>query len=123
MPENMGLFMNVDACDWDVLERFVDDLEKAGQISFESVGSEETQEDLRKLVRVARNLGQKYDITITNLPYMSNKGMSNTLLTYVQKNYPEAKADLFAVFIEKCKSELKPNGLQAMITQHSWMFL
>ena len=118
-----GSILNVDACDWDVLERFVDDLETAGQISFESVGSEETQEDLRKLVRVARNLGQKYDITITNPPYMSNKGMSNTLLTYVQKNYPEAKADLFAVFIEKCKSELKPNGLQAMITQHSWMFL
>lgn len=79
--------------------------------------------ELLPLVQVAEALAQKYDITITNPPYMSNKGMSNTLLTYVQKNYPEAKADLFAVFIEKCKSELKPNGLQAMITQHSWMFL
>lgn len=56
-----GSILNVDACDWDVLERFVEDLGTAGQISFESVGSEETQENLRKLVQVAKNLGQKYD--------------------------------------------------------------
>ena len=50
-----GSILTVDACDWDVLERFVDDLDTTGQISFESVGSEETQESLRKLVRVAQN--------------------------------------------------------------------
>ena len=38
-----GSILNVDACDWDVLERFVEDLDTIGQISFESVGSEETQ--------------------------------------------------------------------------------
>ena len=38
-----GSILNVDACDWDVLERFVDDLGTTGQISFESVGSEETR--------------------------------------------------------------------------------
>ena len=60
-----GSILNVDACDWDVLDRFVEDLGTSGQISFESVGSEETQEGLRKLVRVAKNLGQKYDAVVT----------------------------------------------------------
>lgn len=42
---------------------------------------------------------------------------------YVQKNYPDSKSDLFAVFIEKCHSLTKKNAYQAMITMHSWMFL
>lgn len=118
-----GSILNVDACDWDVLEKFVDDLGTTGQISFESVGSEETQESLRKLVRVAKNLGQKYDAVVTNPPYMGASGMGTKLSKYVKDNYPDSKSDLFAVFIEKCGQMTKKNGYQAMITQHAWMFL
>lgn len=118
-----GSILNVDACDWDVLERFVEDLGTSGQISFESVGSEETQEGLRKLVRVAKNLGQKYDAVVTNPPYMGTSGMGAKLSKYVKDNYPDSKSDLFAVFIEKCGQMTKKNAYQAMITQHAWMFL
>ena len=118
-----GSILNVDECDWDVLERFVEDFGTDGQISFESVGSEETQESLRKLVRVARNLGQKYDAVVTNPPYMGASGMGAKLSKYVKENYPDSKSDLFAVFIEKCGQMAKVNGYQAMITQHAWMFL
>ena len=118
-----GSILNVDACDWDVLERFVEDMGTAGQISFESVGSEETQESLRKLVKVAKNLGQKYDAVVTNPPYMGASGMGAKLSKYVKNNYPDSKSDLFAVFIEKCGQMAKKNTYQAMITQHAWMFL
>ena len=74
-----GSILNVAACDWEVLERFVDDLGTTGQISFESVGGEETQKQLRKLVRVAKNLGQKYDAVVTNPPYMGASGMGAKL--------------------------------------------
>ena len=118
-----GSILNVDACDWDVLERYVDDLGTTGQISFESVGSEETQESLRKLVKVAKNLGKKYDAVVTNPPYMGASGMGAKLSKYVKDNYPDSKSDLFAVFIEKCGQMTKRNAYQAMITQHAWMFL
>ena len=118
-----GSILNVDACDWNVLERFVDDLGTMGQISFESVGCEETQTSLRKLVRVAKNLGQKYDAVVTNPPYMGASGMGAKLSKYVKYNYSDSKSDLFAVFIEKCGHMAKKNGYQAMITQHAWMFL
>ena len=118
-----GSILNVDACDWDVLEKFVDDLDTDGQISLESVGSEETQESLRKLVRVAKNLGQKYDAVVTNPPYMGSSGMGAKLSKYVKDHYPDSKSDLFAVFIEKCGEMVKKNAYQAMITQHAWMFL
>ena len=118
-----GSILNVDACDWEKLEQFVENLDTTGQISFESVGSEETQESLCKLVRVAKNLGQKYDAVVTNPPYMGASGMGAKLSKYVKDNYPDSKSDLFAVFIEKCGQMAKKNGYQAMITQHAWMFL
>lgn len=118
-----GSILNVDVCDWDVLERFVEELDAVEQISFESVGNEETQESLRKLVRVAKNLGQKYDAVVTNPPYMGASGMGVKLSKYIKDNYPDSKSDLFAVFIEKCGQMTKKYGYKAMITQHSWMFL
>ena len=118
-----GSILNVDACEWDVLERFVDDLGTTGQISFESVGSEETQEQLSKLVRVAKNLGQKYDAVVTNPPYMGASGMDSKLTNYVNLNFNAAKADLFSVFTIKCQNLAKQNAYYAMITQPSLLFL
>ena len=117
-----GSILNVDACDWDVLERFVEDLGTAGQISFESVGSEETQESLRKLVRVAKNLGQKYDAVVTNPPYMKADNMPSKVAIYINKKNSNAKYDLYSIFIYKCHEYLKQKGILGMITMHNFMF-
>ena len=68
-------------------------------------------------------LVQKYDVVVTNPPYMGGSGMNARLSDYVKKVYPDSKSDLFAVFIERCAQMDKRGGYQAMITQHAWMFL
>ena len=118
-----GSILNVEECDWKLLQDYVEDLDADGQITFESYGSEETQKSLRLLIKVAKNLGQKYDAVVTNPPYMGASGMGAKLSKYVKENYADSKSDLFAVFIEKCGQMAKKNGYQAMITQHAWMFL
>lgn len=118
-----GSILNVEECDWKLLQDYVEDLDADGQITFESYGSEETQKSLRLLIKVAKNLGQKYDAVVTNPPYMGASGMGAKLSKYVKDNFPDSKSDLFAVFIEKCGQMAKKNGYQAMITQHAWMFL
>ena len=75
------------------------------------------------LIDQARMLVQKYDVVVTNPPYMGGSGMNARLSDYVKKVYPDSKSDLFAVFIERCAQMDKPGGYQAMITQHAWMFL
>lgn len=75
------------------------------------------------LVEQARMLVQKYDVVVTNPPYMGGNGMNARLSDYVKKFYPDSKSDLFAVFIERCAQMDKRGGYQAMITQHAWMFL
>ena len=76
-----------------------------------------------QIIEQAVILTQKYDVVITNPPYMGGSGMNEKLSKYVKENYPDSKSDLFAVFIEKCAELTRDGGYQAMITQHAWMFL
>lgn len=80
-------------------------------------------EQLLPLVELAEVLADKYDVVVTNPPYMGNRGMNSKLLKYVNENYTDSKSDLFAVFMESCNRMTKKNKFQAMITQHSWMFI
>lgn len=75
------------------------------------------------IVSMAYMLAKKYDVVVTNPPYMGASGMDGKLSKYVKDNYPDSKSDLFAVFIEKCGEITKHHAFQAMITQHAWMFL
>ena len=75
------------------------------------------------LIQVAEVMAQRYDVVVTNPPYMGSSGMGSKLSNYIQINFPISKADLFSVFIEKCRDMVKKNGYQAMITQQSWMSL
>ena len=80
-------------------------------------------DELLPLVKCAELLAQKYDVVVTNPPYMGSSGMNTLLADYVKTKYPDSKSDLFAVFIERCGQMAKKSGYQAMITQHAWMFL
>ena len=80
-------------------------------------------DELLPLVKCAELLGQKYDVVVTNPPYMAVSNAGARVNDYVKKNFPDSKADMFAVFIERCGQMAKKNGYQAMITQHAWMFL
>ena len=84
---------------------------------------EEAHEALKPLVEQARLLGGRYDCVVANPPYMGGKGMNADLKAFAGKRYPDSKADLFAVFIERNLELASEHGLVAMITMQSWMFL
>ena len=122
--KEFGSILNLD-CAVEQLNNLKDHLEKLKEesINKDLVTQSEISElnDLLKpLIKQARLLALKYDVVITNPPYMPP---SSKQKSYVQKNYPDSKSDLFAIFIEKCHSLTKKNAYQAMITMHSWMFL
>ena len=75
------------------------------------------------LIQVSEVMAKKYDVVVTNPPYMAVSNAGAKVNDYVKKNFPDSKADMFAVFIERCGQMVKKNGYQAMITQHAWMFL
>ena len=119
-----GSLISVDNYDWELLKEFVDAFEVSNGLNlFNTSGIEETQADLRELVDVGKVLAQRYEVVITNPPYMGASNLSAKFNTLIKKNYKDSKADLFAVFIERCFNFLCNLGFQAMITQHVWMFL
>lgn len=68
-------------------------------------------------------LARQYDVVVTNPPYMAVSNGDAALNKYIKENYPDSKGDLFAAFMERCGRFARQSGYQAMITQHSWMFL
>ena len=80
-------------------------------------------EELLPLVKCAEVLAQKYDVVVTNPPYMGASGMNTRLAQYVKDHFPDTKADLFACFIERGNQMAVRHGYNSMVTMQSWMFL
>ena len=111
-----GSILTVTPQDWSAFYRRFDEIERDIDLSREVALSE-----LLPLVQVAETLEQKYDVVVTNPPYMGD--LNKTLQDYVKKEYPNSKHDLCTVFIERCIKMVNCGSFVAMITQNAFMFL
>ena len=73
--------------------------------------------------RLILALTVRYSALAMNPPYMGSGNMNVALSDYVKDEYPHAKADLFAVFMEVATARCMKGGRVGMITMQSWMFL
>ena len=80
-------------------------------------------ENLQRLAAQAKIMARKYDVVVTNPPYMGSSGMGAKLAEFVKKWYPDSKSDLFAVFMERGREYTQMGGYCCMVTMQSWMFL
>jgi len=122
--KNYGSIIDVDQIDFNSI---LDSLNKVSNTKFQDFKSIKHQEEvinnIYPILKQAIILSEKYDVVVTNPPYMGNRSMNKILLNYLKKNFPYSKNDTFAVFIEKCQSMVSENRYLAMITQQSFMFL
>lgn len=109
--------------DFDLL---IEKMKQFGQNHTEGLFSEELKQKVTQcinLIKVAKILSNKYEIVVTNPPYMGSSGMDKVLSEFAKKNYPNSKNDLFAMFMERWNHSVVPNGYNTMVTMQSWMFL
>lgn len=116
-----GSIIDIKTFDKELMMKFLREYNTYGQMSFETVGIEETQKKLQELIKIAYIMSQKYEVAITNPPYMGN--MPTKMAEYTRCKYPISKYDLYSVFMERCQSMLVKNGFYSMINQQTWMFL
>ncbi|MCB6991567.1 BREX-1 system adenine-specific DNA-methyltransferase PglX [bacterium 210820-DFI.6.38] len=113
-----GSILTVTPQDWFALyDRFAEITEDINMFR------ETVLRELLPLVQVTKVLAQKYDVVVTNPPYMGISNGNAILNNYVAKYYPKTKMDLFSVFIDRCGLFSKYKGYLAMITQQSWLSL
>ena len=109
--------------DFDLL---IEKMKQFEQNHTEGLFSEELKQKITQcinLINVAKILSNKYEIVVTNPPYMGSSGMDKVLSEFAKKNYPNSKNDLFAMFMERWNYRVVPNGYNTMVTMQSWMFL
>ena len=81
-------------------------------------------EELLPLVKCAEVLAPKYDVVVTNPPYLGSSRFSTKLNDFVIANYPDVKADLSMVMYKHALRDMcQKNGFVSFITTTSWMFL
>ena len=111
----------MESYNWELLRRFVAAEDTDGQISMDSVGVEDTAEQLNRLIDIGETASRKYDIVVTNPPYRAVADCTERLNSFVKANYPDSKNDLSTIFMEKTLSMSKPHGFMAMINIPVWM--
>ncbi len=118
-----GSILNVESYNWELLRRFVEQSGEDEQMSMDSFGLEDTKEHLRVLIDIGQTMARKYDVIVTNPPYMGYANMDAVLVNCVKENYPNAKSDMSTVFMERCMTMSNPKGFVAMINIPVWMFI
>lgn len=78
---------------------------------------------LLPLIKIARILSIKYDVVVTNPPYMNHSYMPNTLKKYIINNFEDYKSDLFSAFVANYSTKIKENGFMGFMTPYVWMFI
>lgn len=116
--EEYGSIININKVDFEGIKDYItNNLNNQINIFTDEI------DKLLKLVKIAETLHQKYEVVVTNPPYMGSRGMGPKLSNFVKKHYKDSKSDLFAVFMERCSEFTRKFGFLSMITQHNWMFL
>lgn len=83
----------------------------------------------RGLLDAARLLQARYHLVITNVPYLARGKQNDTLKSYCETHYPEAKNDLANVFLERCLELAHPAkagqgaGVVQIVMPQNWLFL
>jgi len=119
-----GSILEVKPVDFDAVERRLEEIRDGGSKDlFEYQYRSIILEKMPALVKQARIMSQKYDVVVTNPPYMGNKGLNNKLKDFIIINYENVKTDLFSVFVVKCLNMSKANGYLGFMTPMVWMFI
>ena len=118
-----GSILYVENYNWQLLRKFIKSIDANGQMALDTIGIEHTSDQMYKLVEIGEVMAHKYNVVLTNPPYMGLRNMSPKLFDYVMSKHPMTKNDLFGVFIQICIDRFcDESGFVSMISQHVWMF-
>ena len=113
-----GSILTVTPQDWSALyDRFAEITEDI------NMSRDTALRELLPLVQVAEAMAQKYDVVVTNPPYMGASNMNPKLNDFIKKNYADYKSDFFSAFVIHASQMTKQSGYCGFFTPYVWMFI
>ena len=73
------------------------------------------------LLDAARLLDKRYHLVVTNVPYLARGKHADGLKAYCDSNYPNGKADLANVFLERALELCLVDGIAQIVMPQSWL--
>lgn len=127
LRETMGQFEQAKNFGSLIVPKLRDPAETLRVVEARDFGSDlllkEVQARVVAVLRMAEALSPKYHVVVANPPYMGKSNMNPVLQSFASDRFKEAKADLFAMFMERGISLCARHGMLSMINMQSWMFL
>jgi hypothetical protein len=77
----------------------------------------------RGVAKAADLMAGEFTLVATNVPYLGRGKQDEILHQHCSKFYPESKADLATVFIERCLSYCAPGATVSIVSPQNWLFL
>ncbi|MGS0973158.1 MAG: BREX-1 system adenine-specific DNA-methyltransferase PglX [Candidatus Izemoplasmataceae bacterium] len=74
-----------------------------------------------QLLELAEVMSKKYDVMVTNPPYLGISRFQKSTKEFFYRCYPLSKTDMFSMFMET--NFVKNNGFCSIVNPDSWMFL
>ncbi len=91
----------------------------------EAVGEDAQEQAVaaQGMAKAAGILGQTFTLVATNVPYLGRGAQGEVLKEFAEQHYPDAKADLATVFVQRSFGWLGKAGTVAVVTPQNWLFL
>jgi len=120
--KTIGSLLKIEKKNFDEIERIINRVKsQAVSTIFNSNLLNEGLVCLEYLLAQAKVMSEKYDVMITNPPYLRISKIESSSKQYLISNYPNSKSDMFSMFMEV--PFVKKNGYLSMVNPDSWMFL
>lgn len=120
--KTIGSLLMVERKNFESIRLSIDKLENEAVINiFNSNFLTEGIKCLRHLLRQAEVMSTKYDVMITNPPYLGVAKLESNSKNYFIDRYPETKTDMSVMFMDS--GFVKKGGIKSLINPDSWMFL
>ena len=96
-------------------------LNKALQ-QFEAIEYQEAAIAAKGLALAVDLLNKKYDLVLTNPPYLGERKQCESLRLYTLNNFPEGKADLAIAFVQRNEYFVHINCTQCLVVPQNWLY-
>ena len=119
-----GSILTIPPQDWDALKDAWETsaAATAGDINM-VMWYDAAKDAVAQLIEQAIMLSQKYDVVVTNPPYMGASNMNPCLNEFIKQNYADYKSDFFSAFVVRVSQMTKQEGRCGFFTPYVWMFI
>lgn len=104
-------------------EKDLDSIHALAQEAGASLLSSKLAESLRAIEPTLNAISNHYDVVVANPPYMGSSSFNPFMSSWIKKNYPDVKSDLFSCFILRIMDLAQDHAEAGIMCPFVWMFI